>query len=84
MFLLSIFLSELREFLTMRKTMSNTTGQQHKVTEDLQKMGGAVRDAAQEKLGQVGEKAAESLRSRRKTRSTAWPAPASNTSASSR
>jgi ElaB/YqjD/DUF883 family membrane-anchored ribosome-binding protein len=44
--------------------MSNTTdqfGQQAKeVTDDLLKMGATVRDAAQAKLGQVGEKAAES------------------------
>ncbi len=43
--------------------MSNTTdqfGKQAKeVTEDLQQMGRTVRDAAQAKLGQVGEKAAE-------------------------
>ena len=43
--------------------MSNTTdqlGQQAKeVAEDFQEMGGAVRDAAQAKLGEVGEKAAE-------------------------
>ena len=44
--------------------MSNTTDQfaqqaQH-VTEDLHKMGGTVSDAAQETLGQVREKAAES------------------------
>jgi ElaB/YqjD/DUF883 family membrane-anchored ribosome-binding protein len=47
----------------MRKNMSTTSdqlGQQAKdVTEDLQNMGGTVRDAAQEKLGQLGEKAAE-------------------------
>ena len=43
--------------------MSNTSDQLGKqakeVTEDLQEMGETVRDAAQEKLGQVGEKAAE-------------------------
>ena len=43
--------------------MSNTTDQLGKqakeVTEDLQRMGGTVRDAAQAKLGQAGEKAAE-------------------------
>ena len=43
--------------------MSNTTDQLGKqakeVTEDLQKMGETVRDAAQAKLGQAGEKAAE-------------------------
>jgi len=42
----------------------STTGDQlrkqaEEVTEDLQKMGGTVRDAAQEKLEQVGEKAVE-------------------------
>ena len=45
--------------------MSNTTdqfGQQAKeVTDDLLGMGATVRDAAQEKLGQVGEKAAASF-----------------------
>ena len=44
--------------------MSNTSdqlGEQAKeVTEDLLKMGATVRDAAQAKLGQVGETAAES------------------------
>ena len=41
-------------------TTSERLGKQAKeVTEDLQKMGGTVRDAAQEKLGQVGEKASE-------------------------
>jgi ElaB/YqjD/DUF883 family membrane-anchored ribosome-binding protein len=43
--------------------MSNTTDQLGKqakeVTEDLEQMGGAVRDAAQAKLGQVSEKAAD-------------------------
>ena len=43
--------------------MSNTTDQLGKqvneVTEDLQAMGRNVRDAAQKKLGQAGEKAAE-------------------------
>ena len=43
--------------------MSNTSDQlgtqAKEVTEDLQKMSGTVRDAAQAKLGQVGEKAAE-------------------------
>jgi ElaB/YqjD/DUF883 family membrane-anchored ribosome-binding protein len=43
--------------------MSNTTDQLGKqaneVTENLQKMGRTVGDAAQAKLGQVGEKAAE-------------------------
>ena len=39
-------------------TTSDQLGKQAKeVTEDLQKMGGTVRDAAQEKLGQVGERA---------------------------
>ena len=41
-------------------TTSEQLGQQAKeVTEDLQRMCGTVRDAAQEKLGQVGEKASE-------------------------
>ena len=41
-------------------TTSDQLGEQAKeVTNDLQKMGETVRDAAQEKLGQVGEKAAE-------------------------
>ena len=41
-------------------TISDQLGKQAKeATEDLQKMGGAVRDAAQEKLGQVSDKAAE-------------------------
>ena len=39
-------------------TTSEQLGQQAKeVTEDLQRMGGTVRDAAQEKIEQVGEKA---------------------------
>ena len=41
-------------------TISERLGKQAKeVTEDLQEMGGTVRDAAQEQLEQVGEKAAE-------------------------
>jgi ElaB/YqjD/DUF883 family membrane-anchored ribosome-binding protein len=41
-------------------TTSNQLGKQAKcVTEDLEKMGGIVRDAAQEKLGQLGEEAVE-------------------------
>ena len=41
-------------------TTSDQLGEQAKdVAEDLQKMGGTIRDAAQEKLGRVGEKAAE-------------------------
>jgi ElaB/YqjD/DUF883 family membrane-anchored ribosome-binding protein len=43
--------------------MSNTTDQLGKqaseVTEDLRRMGSTVRDAAQAKLGEAGEKAAE-------------------------
>jgi ElaB/YqjD/DUF883 family membrane-anchored ribosome-binding protein len=43
--------------------MSSTTDQLGKqvneVAEDFQEMGGAVRDAVQAKLGEVGEKAAE-------------------------
>jgi ElaB/YqjD/DUF883 family membrane-anchored ribosome-binding protein len=46
-----------------RKNMSTATNRLGKqamaVKKDLQKMGGTVRDAAQEKLGQVGEEAAE-------------------------
>jgi ElaB/YqjD/DUF883 family membrane-anchored ribosome-binding protein len=39
---------------------SNQLGKQAKeVAEDLQKMGGTVRDAAQEAVGQVGETASE-------------------------
>ena len=41
-------------------TTSDRLGKQaREVTEDVEKMGGTVRDAAQEKLGQVGEEAAE-------------------------
>ena len=41
-------------------TASDQIGKQaKKVTEDLLKMGGTVKDAAQEELGQLGEKAAE-------------------------
>ena len=41
-------------------TTSERLGKQAKeVTEDLEEMGETVRDAAQEKLGQVGEKASE-------------------------
>ena len=41
-------------------TTSDQIGEQaKKVTEDLQEMGWTVKDAAQEKLGRVGEKAAE-------------------------
>ncbi|MGA2258591.1 MAG: hypothetical protein ABSG53_28330 [Thermoguttaceae bacterium] len=41
-------------------TTSERLGEQAKeVTEDLQNMGETVRDAAREKLGQVGEKASE-------------------------
>jgi ElaB/YqjD/DUF883 family membrane-anchored ribosome-binding protein len=41
-------------------TIGDQLGQQAKeVAEDLQKMGETVRDAAQEKLGQVGERASE-------------------------
>lgn len=41
-------------------TTSERLGKQAKeVAEDLQEMGGTVKDAAQEKLGQVGEKASE-------------------------
>jgi ElaB/YqjD/DUF883 family membrane-anchored ribosome-binding protein len=41
-------------------TTSDQLGKQAKqVTEDLQKMGGTIRDAAEEKLGQAGERASE-------------------------
>ena len=41
-------------------TASDRLGKQAmEVKKDLEEMGGAVRDAAQEKLGQVGERAAE-------------------------
>jgi ElaB/YqjD/DUF883 family membrane-anchored ribosome-binding protein len=41
-------------------TTSDQIGKQaKKVTEDLQKIGGTVKDAAQEELGQLGEKAEE-------------------------
>ena len=41
-------------------TVSARLGKQAKeVTEDVQNMGGTLRDAAQEKLGHMGEKAAE-------------------------
>jgi ElaB/YqjD/DUF883 family membrane-anchored ribosome-binding protein len=41
-------------------TTSNRLGKQAKeVKKDIQKMGGTVRDAAQEKLEQVGERASE-------------------------
>jgi ElaB/YqjD/DUF883 family membrane-anchored ribosome-binding protein len=49
-------------------TTSDQLGQQAKeVTEDLQKMCGTVRGAAQEKLGQVGEKASECCAQRQET-----------------
>ncbi len=41
-------------------TTSDRLGKQaREVKEDLQEMGGTVRDAAQEQLGQLGEKASE-------------------------
>jgi ElaB/YqjD/DUF883 family membrane-anchored ribosome-binding protein len=41
-------------------TTNERLGKQAKeVTEDVQEMGGTVRDTVQEKLGQLGEKAAE-------------------------
>ena len=41
-------------------TTSDRLGKQaREVTEDVEKMGGTVRDSAQEKLGQVGETTAE-------------------------
>ena len=65
-------------------TTSDQLGQQAKeVTEDLQKMGGTVRDAAQEKLGHVGEKASEYCERGRK-KSTAPRAPASSSSGKGR
>ena len=67
--------------------MSNTSDQVGKqakeVTEDLQQMGRNVRDAAQERLGQAGEKATE-YGEQGETKSMASPAPASNSSASVR
>lgn len=47
-------------------TTSEQLGKQAKqVAEDLRDMGGTVRDAAQEKLGQVGERASEYCEQRR-------------------
>lgn len=43
----------------MSSTSERLGKQAKEVTEDLEKMGETVRDAAQEKLGQVGEKASE-------------------------
>jgi ElaB/YqjD/DUF883 family membrane-anchored ribosome-binding protein len=43
----------------MSKTSDRLGKQAKEVTEDLRAMGETVRDAAQEKLGQVGERAAE-------------------------
>ena len=43
----------------MSSTSDQIGKQAKEVTEDLQKMGGTVRDAAQEELGKLGEKAAE-------------------------
>ena len=43
----------------MSTTSNRLRKQAKKVTEDLQEMGGTVRDAAQEKLGQVGETVSE-------------------------
>ena len=65
-------------------TTSDQLGEQAKdVAEDLQKMGGTIRDAAQEKLGRVGEKAAEYCE-QGATKSTAARAPASNSSGKGR
>ena len=43
----------------MSSTSERLGEQAKEVAEDIEKMGGTVRDAAQEKLGQAGEKAAE-------------------------
>jgi ElaB/YqjD/DUF883 family membrane-anchored ribosome-binding protein len=43
----------------MSKTSDRLGKQAKEVTEDLRAMGETVRDAAQEKLGQVGERASE-------------------------
>jgi ElaB/YqjD/DUF883 family membrane-anchored ribosome-binding protein len=43
----------------MSTTRDQLGKQAKQVTEDLQKMGGTIRDAAQEKLGQAGERASE-------------------------
>ena len=43
----------------MSTTSDQLNRQAREVTEGIQKMGGTVRDAAQDKLGQVGEKASE-------------------------
>lgn len=43
----------------MATTIDQLGKQAKDVTEDLRKMGATVRDAAQEKLGQVGEKVSE-------------------------
>ena len=43
----------------MSKTTDQLGKQAKEVTEDLREMGETVRDAAQEKLGQVGERASE-------------------------
>ncbi len=51
----------------MATTRDQLGEQAKKVTHDLQKMGETVRDAAQEKLGQVGEAAAECCQQGRDT-----------------
>ena len=43
----------------MSATTDRLEQQAKEVTEDLQKMGGTIREAAQEKLGQVGERASQ-------------------------
>ena len=43
----------------MSTTSKQLGAQAKEVTDDIQALGGTVRDAAQEKLGQVGEKAVE-------------------------
>ena len=56
-------------------TTSDQLGKQAKeVTDDLQRMGGTVRDAAREKLGQVGARASECCEhARDKVHGAAWP-----------
>ena len=67
--------------------MSSTSDQLGKeakeVTEDLQKMGGTLRDAAQKKLGQVGARASECCEQAR-TRSKAPHVRARNSSGKDR
>ena len=73
--------------LELGKHMSTTSDrlaeQALEVKNDLQEMGQTVRDAAREKLGDVGEKAAEYYE-QGATGSTASRVPASNSSGSGR